>query len=225
MRPLIIAMTALLGLGAPIVNAQEVTAHSVVYVEIEATEAAQAATQAALDAYEAAQKAQAGFISLEGFEQVGRAGHLVLIETWRDQAAMDAQDPAAQQQLAAALEPLRTSNVDRRPYKAVLTAQEDVPSEATVYVISHVDAAPGGDMPAMLHAWVDGSRAESGNLRFDLLQHQVRGNHYTVIEAWENSAALELHAKAPHTRAFRDAFGPLAGSPLDERIFTKLESH
>ena len=75
-----------------------------------------------------------------------------------------------------------------------------------------------------LQAWVGGSRAEPGNLRFDLLQHAVRGNHYTVIEAWENSAALEAHAKAAHTRAFRDAFGPLAGSPLDERIFTALQS-
>ncbi len=207
-------------------NSQDtaVTAHSVVYLEVQATEAAQAATQAALDTYEAALKTEAGFISLEAFEQVGRAGHLVFIETWRDQAAMEAQNFTAQQQLTATLEPLRTSNVDRRPYKAVLTAQEDVPSEATVYVISHVDAAPGGDMPEILQAWVDGSRAESGNLRFDLLQHAVRGNHYTVIEAWENSAALEAHVMAPHTRAFRDAFGPLAGSPLDERIFTRLES-
>ena len=206
------------------VSAQDVTAHSVVYVDVQSTEAAQAATQMALDAYEAAQKAQAGFISLEGFEQVGRAGHLVFIETWRDQASMDAQNPAAQQQLAAALETLRTSNIDRRPYKGLHTAQGRVPSEATVYVISHVDAAPGGDMPGIIQAWVDGSRAESGNLRFDVLQHAVRGNHYTVIEAWENSAALEMHVSAAHTRAFRDAFGPLAGSPLDERIFTRLES-
>lgn len=224
MKVAIAAMTALLGLGASIVNGQDtaVTAHSVVYLEVQAMDAAQATTLTALEVYETALKAETGFVSLEAFEQVGRAGHLVFIETWRDQAAMEAQNPAAQQQLTAALEPLRTSNVDRRPYKSVHTKQGRVPSEATVYVISHVDAAPGGDMPAIIQAWVDGSRAESGNMRFDVLQHAVRGNHYTVIEAWENGAALETHVKALHTKTFRDAFGPLAGSPLDERIFTRL---
>lgn len=202
------------------VKAQETsaTAHSVVYVEVQSV----ASARAALIAYETAVKAEAGFTRLEAFEQVGRPGHLVFIETWRDQAAMEAQQPAAQQQLAAALETTRTSNIDRRPYKAVHSAQGSAADAATIYVISHVDAAPGGDMSAILQAWVEGSRRESGNVRFEILQHAVRGNHYTVIEAWKDGAALEAHALAVHTRAFRDAFGPLAGSPLDARIFTAL---
>jgi quinol monooxygenase YgiN len=52
-----------------------------------------------------------------------------------------------------------------------------------------------------------------------VLQHTMRGNHFTVIETWRNQAALDAHVVAPHTRKYRDDILPLTGSPLDERVF------
>jgi len=47
----------------------------------------------------------------------------------------------------------------------------------------------------------------------------MRANHFTVIEGWQNDRALDAHAAAAHTRQYREALGPLTGSPLDERTY------
>jgi len=66
------------------------------------------------------------------------------------------------------------------------------------------------------------SRQEPGNLRFEVLQHAMRGNHFTVIEQWRNQDALEAHVATAHARAYRDALQPLTGSPLDERVYAPI---
>ena len=35
--------------------------------------------------------------------------------------------------------------------------------------------------------------------------------------------ALNAHSSAQHTRQYREALGPLLGSPLDERLFERLQ--
>ena len=189
---------------------------SVVYVDIALSQRSQAVK--AFSDYAAEIRKHAALASVELFEQRGRPGHYVLIENWREQAALDAQ-AVAQAMLATWLQKLRLSNVDRRPYKALDTAAAKTASNSGTYVISHVDAAPNQDVAAILQTWVTQSRAEEGNVRFDIVQHQQRGNHYTVIAHWRDEAALQQHEEAAHTRRFRDQFGPYAGSPLDERLF------
>ncbi len=61
-----------------------------------------------------------------------------------------------------------------------------------------------------------------GNLRFDVTQSAMRANHFTVIEAWQNQKALDAHAAAAHTKQYRDTLQPMAGSPLDERLYRAI---
>ena len=197
-----------------VANAQSV--QSVVYVEVAQVAKAQALT--AFTDYAATLRKQAGFENVELFEQRGRPGHFVLIESWKEQAAFDAQ-AVEQSTLATSLQKLRVSNIDRRPYKTLDIALAKTVSTSAVYVISHVDAAPAPTVPDILQRWVTASRAEAGNLRFDIAQHQQRANHYTVVEVWRDEAALQEHVEAIPTRRFRDEFGPFAGSPLDERLY------
>jgi quinol monooxygenase YgiN len=89
-------------------------------------------------------------------------------------------------------------------------------------VIAHVDVAPNTQAPQLLARLAELSRAEQGNLRFDVLQHAQRGNHFTVVEHWRNEAALDEHVAAGHAREYRDALQPLTGSPLDERVYTAI---
>ena len=74
----------------------------------------------------------------------------------------------------------------------------------------------------MLARLAELSRSEQGNLRFDVLQHAQRGNHFTVVEHWRSDAALDEHVAAAHAREYRDALQPLTGSPLDERVYTAI---
>ena len=196
------------------------------YVETRA--AAVDAGRAALEAYRDARRQQTGCIAVELFSQTGRPGHFAVVETWRNQEAFDARDPAVKKQLMDALQPVRTSDYDERPYKPLTLAADKGVGGVTraqgVFVISHVDVAPNTEAPALLQKLADASRQEAGNLRFDVTQHVQRANHFTVVEHWQSQAALDMHVAAAHTRAYRDALQPLTGSPLDERAYTPIDS-
>jgi quinol monooxygenase YgiN len=149
---------------------------------------------------------------------------LLLVETWQSQAAFDAGTPAIRKKLTDAIEPSRLSGWDVRPYRTLSVASGA--AEATgrsVFVISHVDVTPDPKIAAMLKDLAEKSRLEDGNVRFDVLAHTMRSNHFEVIETWSNQRALDNHAAAAHTRQYRDDVQPMLGSPLDERIYKAVE--
>jgi quinol monooxygenase YgiN len=199
--------------------------YAVAYVEVASSSVAPART--AFTRYRDAIGRESGFASLDVFEQLGRPGHFVLVETWRDQAGFDAHQTAASlTALNDALQPIRISGYDQRPYKTLTIAPaRGKEGRNAVVVVSHVDIGGGGqvDVPAMLRKLAETSRAEAGCLRFDVTQHTARANHFTVVEVWEDQQALDRHAMAPHTKQYRDDVQPVAGSPLDERAFRRVE--
>jgi competence protein ComEC len=195
---------------------------AVSYVEVMASALPRAI--AALKQYREANRTRDGFLRFEIFEQVGRPGHFGIVEAWRDQAAFDARGTAAQKQLMDALAPIRVSDYDQRPYKTltVSPARTDGNSRA-VSVVSHVDVNQDPKVPAMLRRLAEESRQEPGNLRFDVLQHTMRANHFTVIETWRDQQAFDTHVAATHTKAYRDEVQPMTGSPLDERVYKSID--
>jgi quinol monooxygenase YgiN len=189
-----------------------------------------AAMVAALKQYREATGRVSGDARVEMFEQVGRPGHFVVIERWKDQATLDAHRLTAHAKaFREAMQPIRVSGYDERPYKVLSTApaaQSGSGSGKPVYVVSHVDIGGGGgqaDAPGMLRRLAEASRQEQGALRFDVLQHAMRANHFTVVEAWRDQSALDTHVAAAHTRAYRDTLQPISGSPVDERVFAAVE--
>jgi len=199
--------------------------YAVSYFETRAPSATVAAE--ALRKYRDASRTLPGFVRIEFFEQIGRPGHFVVFETWRDQPAFDARDAAIQKTLIAALEPIQVAGYDQRPYKTLTIGRGPAaPDRQAVYVISHVDVAPNlpGPPPGpLLRTLAEASRKEPGNVRFDVVQHTMRANHYTVVEGWRNQQAFDAHVAAAHTRQYRDALQPMTGSPLDERVFKAIE--
>ena len=192
------------------------------YVETQAKETD--AGRAALVRYRQALERQPGCLGVELFAQTDRPGHFAVVETWKDQAGFDSRDAATKRELMESLARIRVSDYDERPYKpltpaAAKTAGAD-PRNA--FVVAHVDVAPNTQAPMLLQQLADASRQEAGNLRFDVLQHATRGNHFTVIEQWRNQDALDAHVATAHARAYRDALQPLTGSPLDERVYTPI---
>ena len=210
-----LVLSAAVGAQTP---APDSTFYAVAYLETAASSGRDAA--AALRAYRDAASKQDGCTAVEAFEQIGRPGHWVVVETWRDQKAFDARDAAVQQRLLDGVKAIRVSGFDQRPYKTIAVAPARGAATAnSVSVISHVDVAPNPAVAPMLTRLAQASRQEAGNLRFDVLQHTMRGNHFTVIETWRDQAALDAHVAAAHTKQYRDEVLPLTGSPLDERVF------
>ena len=208
---------------APTTAAADTTFYAVSYVETTASSTSTATS--ALKQYRDASRAQEGFVRAEFFEQIGRPGHYAIVETWRDQKAFDARDAAAQKRLLDALEPIRVSGYDQRPYKTLSLGAKsgDATGRQIVYVIAHVDVTPNPQVAVILRQLAEAGRQEPGNLRFDVLLHTMRANHFTVIEGWRNQEALDSHVAAAHTRQYRDELAPMTGSPLDERVYTSVE--
>jgi quinol monooxygenase YgiN len=226
-RPIPCALAAVVALSTSSSTAQTTDAarYAVAYVEINAASLPQATKS--FHAYRTAAAAETGFVGIDLFEQLGRAGHFVLVETWRDQAAFDAHQTAASlTTLKEALQPIRVSGYDQRPYKPLTVAPpKGAPGKNAVVVVSHVDigGGPQMDVPAILKKLADASRAEPGNIRFDVTQHTARANHFTVVEVWADQPALDRHAAATHTKQYRDDVQPGTGSPLDERAYRRVE--
>jgi len=211
--------------GAVLLGAQSTndSFFAVVYVEV-----APAARQSLVNAfkqYRDSSRKDDGFGRFELFEQTGWPGHFVIIETWANQKAFDAHAAAAQtKDWRMKVDGIRSSEYDQRPYKALNLGSASAAASRGTYVISHVDIGGQGTNAAdLLRRQAEASRQESGNTRFDVMQHMMRANHFTVIEAWQSDKALESHAAAPHTKQYRDSIAPIAGSPLDQRLFKAVE--
>jgi len=200
----------------------DTTFYLVSYVEV--MPSSRAMGIAALKQYRDANRGPDGLLRYELFEQVGRPAHFSMVEAWRDQAAFDARAAAARKPLTDALQPLRVSDVDQRPYKALaLGAAPPAPNGRAISVITHVDVSPDPRVAMLLRRLAEASRQDKGNIRFDIVQHTMRANHFTVIETWQDEKALDAHIAAAHTRQYRDELGPFLGSPLDERVFKAIE--
>ena len=208
--------------STPSTAAPDARFYAVAYVEAMASTASKAA--ALLKQYRDASAKQDGFISIEVFEQIGRPGHFAVFEVWRDQKAFDARNASVQKQVLDALQPIRVSDYDQRPYKTIsLDDRRGRLQAASVVVISHVDVAPNPQVAVMLKDLAEASRKEPGSVRFDVVQHTMRANHFTVVEVWRDQKALDAHVAAPHTRQYRDTLQPMTGSPLDERVYHAID--
>lgn len=94
--------------------------------------------------------------------------------------------------------------------------------DTTVFSVAYIEVKPSSTEQAigLLRAYAEESQAESGNQRFRVLQRTGRPNHFAILDAWDDQQALDDHAAAAHTRAFRSSLEALLYSPYDERRST-----
>ena len=205
--------------------AADPTVYSVTYAEVAGSSSGAMAN--AFKQYNEASRKEDGYVRFDLREQLGRPGVFNVVEAWRDQKAFDAHAAAAHtKRYQDAIRPIRVAGYDERPYKPFTLAPPREGSDQAVHVVSHVDIAGNaaqGEAPGVLRKLAETSRAEPGCLRFDVLQHAMRANHYTIIEVWQDQKSIDAHRAAAHTKAYRDVLQPMSGSPLDERWYKGVE--
>ena len=163
---------------------------------------------------------------IEFFEQAGRPAHFCIIETWANSKDLDTHAASANaKDFRTKIDSMRLSDYDQRPYKTLsLGTARNGGSSRSSFVITHVDiGGQGANAADLLRKLAEASRKEEGSLRFDVLQHAMRANHFTVIEEWQTAKAADAHAAAAYTKEYRNSLGPIAGSPLDERVYKVVE--
>jgi quinol monooxygenase YgiN len=199
--------------------------HVVVYVDVLASAASRAA--AALKAYRAESRREPGASGIDVFAQEGRASGFASVEEWRDSAAFEAHGKAAAiERLRREIKPMQLAPLDVRVHTAYSLGAAAAPSPHAITLLVHVDVLPPfvGGYDGILKRYTEGTRAEAGLQRLDILQTlPPHTNHFTVIETWIDAAALQAHQKAGTAQAYREALGPMLGALYDERAYRKLD--
>jgi quinol monooxygenase YgiN len=217
---LLMATAALL----PSAHAQGSAVYIATYVEV--TPNAVVPGTALLKQYRDAGLKDDGNLRAKALAEIERPNRFVVVEAWRDKAAFEAHGQnAATLKFRNELKPIADAPYDERINAALYVAQGKNESQSgAIYVLTHVDVIPAGkdDCMAALRAMSIDTAADAGNISYEVLQQANRGNHFTVIEAWTDRKALDAHAMAAHTRAFREKISPVAGALYDERIYKAL---
>ena len=181
---------------------------------------------ALLRQFAAATRKEAGNTELTVLHEIGRPGRFAMVEAWKDKAAYDAHG-AATKALADKLQPIFLSPLDARVFVplAVAAPASDADMTKAVFVLTHVDVFPAGkdEVTAMVKQLAEDSRKEPGAQRFDAVVWDGHANHFHLIEAWSDRKALEAHAAADHTKAFRAKLVPFEGALYDERLYEAVK--
>jgi quinol monooxygenase YgiN len=208
----------------PSAHAQNNAAYLATYVEVMPN--AVAPGIALLKQYRDASLKEDGNLRAEALAEIERPNRFVVVEAWRDKAALDAHGQStATLKFRDKLKPIADAPYDERITNALYATQGKNESQSgAIYVVTHVDVIPAGkdDCMAALKAMSVDTANDPGNISYEVLQQANRANHFTVVEAWTNRKALDAHAMAAHTRAFREKISPVAGALYDERIYKAL---
>ncbi|MET0238891.1 MAG: putative quinol monooxygenase [Sphingobium sp.] len=82
----------------------------------------------------------------------------------------------------------------------------------TVKIVAILSARPGKaeSLRALLDGMIDPSRAEAGNLRYDLWQDQADPARFVIDELYTDAAAVAAHRATPHFQTYLATINDLA---------------
>src|SRR5207253_3509201 len=129
----------------------------------------------------------------------------------------------APKKLNEKLATMLASPTDTRQHNGLSVAPAKAGKDA-IFAVTHVDVIPPekDNGANALEQLADGSRRHASNLQFDVWRQTNRPNHFTVVEAWANRGAFDVHEMQKETREFRMKLGPMSGALYDERLYKVL---
>jgi len=206
-------------------HAQGSAVYLATYVDVMPNSVASGASL--LTRYRDASRKQDGNLRFDAMQEIARPNRFVIIEAWRDKAALDAHvQNAATAQFRDKLKAIANAPYDERVNNALYIGQGGNEDRAgAIYVATHVDVIPPGKDATMaaLKEMSEDTAKDPGNISYEVLQQANRPNHFTVVEEWTTMKAIDAHAMAVHTRAFREKLVPVAGALYDERYYKALK--
>jgi quinol monooxygenase YgiN len=206
-------------------RAQNKTAvYVITYVDVMPNAAASGA--ALLEGYRDVARKENGNLRFDVLQEIARPNRFAMVQVWADDGAREAHANAAMTgAFGEKLKAIENAPPDVRLNGGLFVepAKSKSPPGA-VYVVTHVDVVPPSKDTciSLLQAMSVDTPKDPGNISYEVLQQASRPNHFTVVEAWANRKALDAHAMAEHTRAFRNKLLPMGGALYDERFYKLL---
>jgi quinol monooxygenase YgiN len=221
---IVLASAILAAMLAVPAHAQDSAVYIVTYIEVMPSAADSGA--ALFRRYRDASRKEDGNLRFDTLHEIARANRFALLEVWKDGAAVEAHDKASstldfRERLKKILSASPDERINRMTYAAPVKNQIRAGS---LFVLTHVDVMPAhkDDCLALLEAMSIDISEDYGEIDYQVLQQENRGNHFTVVEEWTSRKALDGHITAAHTRAFREHLSPMLGALYDERFYNAL---
>jgi quinol monooxygenase YgiN len=219
-------MVILLSTAAESVHSQGGAVPLATYVDV--TPKAVDSGAALLERYCDASRKQAGNLRFDVLHEIGRPDRFAILEVWADDIALDGHEKRVSTlHFRDQLKAIQSAPYDERIGRELYVGRGKLESgRGTIYVLIHVDVTPDheSDALALLKAMSVDTANDDGNISYQVLQQANRMvNHFTVVEEWTSRRALDEHAMAAHTRAFRQQLLPMEGALYDERFYKKLD--
>ncbi|MVP00663.1 putative quinol monooxygenase [Paenibacillus lutrae] len=64
------------------------------------------------------------------------------------------------------------------------------------------------------------TRAEEGNISYDLMKDTEKEHHYTMVELWKDVEATASHNTSAHFTAFVQKAPAFMAAPMDLKVFS-----
>jgi quinol monooxygenase YgiN len=174
-----------------------------------------------------ATRKESGNLRAEALQRAGQLHQFVLLEAWKDPAALEAHAKAAgTAQFRDKIKAIQNAPIDERVHFPLSVGPLSAKGGgAAVAAVTHVDVIPPQreNGTAITKQLADDGRKDDGNLRFEAVTQTNRQNHFTVIELWRDRKAADAHSMAAHTRAYREKLAPASGALYDERFYRVLD--
>src|SRR5262245_41521927 len=92
------------------------------------------------------------------------------------------------------------------------------------YIVTYLEVSPTAraDAVKLVRQLRDATRSEPGNLRAEVLQRIGQPHQLVVLEAWQDQAAADTHAKASSTIRFHEQIQAIQNAPADARVHFPL---
>ncbi len=203
--------------------------YSVSYLEVET-----GAVNKAVDLikkYREASRREEGNTEYLALQDIHRPNHFAIVEGWSAAAASTKHEQgAAAVEFAKNLNSIRIAPPDKHVVEAFdLAAARPRDGGGQVYMVEHIDFMPPGRevAPSLVKALADGSRKESGTIRYDVFRQLARrNNHYQVVSTWASLADFNAHETGESARRFRSdsSLGKPAerANLYDQRLYKAL---
>jgi quinol monooxygenase YgiN len=66
---------------------------------------------------------------------------------------------------------------------------------------------------------IEASRAEQGNISYDLLKDSEKAGAYTMVELWKDMNSIQVHNQADHFTAFMAKAPQFMAAPTEVKLF------
>jgi quinol monooxygenase YgiN len=183
--------------------------------------------EALLKRYSNSSRTQPGNLRFDVLHEIDRPGRFAILEAWTDEAALESHERAASTlHFRDRLKAIQSAPYDERVGRRLYLGRRKSENQAgAIYVLTHVDVTPNhlDDGLTLLKDMSIETTKDYGIISYEVLQQADPANHFTAVEEWINKRALDAHAKAAHTREFRERLLPIQGGLYDERLYDKMD--